>query len=168
MADIVDNVFLPEEIERGARGSAARFNTTVFQSASGAEYRVPNWSRQVGRWTISFGYREMDSDDYNKVVDMFWAAQGRTYGFLFKDWSDYHCESAVFTGGAYYKPYGNGTRTFLRKITRIKAGTQVGTGNGASFEFYVPVRFDTDMLDLEVEVDGIANVQTVDLVEIIE
>jgi uncharacterized protein (TIGR02217 family) len=166
--DIIDDIFLPEEIEKGARGSAARFNTTVFTSASGAEYRTPNWDRQVGRWTITFGYRYTDDEDYEKVINMFYAAKGRAFGFLFKDWSDYKCTNAVYQDGVYYKPYGNGIRTYLRKITRIKPGTLVGSGNGASFEFYVPVRFDTDALDIEIETDGLANIPALDLVEIIE
>ena len=167
-ADIIDNVFLPEDIEKGARGSAARFNTTIFTSASGSEYRNPNWGRQIGRWSISLGYRYTDDPDYQKFLDMFYAARGRTYGFLFKDWSDYRCDNALYQDGSYFKVYGNGVRTFLRKITRIKEGTMVGSGNGASFEFYVPVRFDVDSLEIEVDVDGLASIPSVDLVEIIE
>lgn len=169
MAEIIDNVFLPENIEKGARGSAARFNTTIFTAASGTEYRNLNWERSLGRWTISLGYRDTDDEDFQGFLNMFYAARGMGYGFLFKDWSDYRCEKGVLQDGVYYKPYGNGIRTYLRKITRIRSGTLEANGDGTfSFEFYVPVRFDTDHLDIEVEVDGLANIPNVDLVELVE
>jgi uncharacterized protein (TIGR02217 family) len=49
-------------------------------------------------------------------------------------------------------------------------GVILGASNSmvASFQFSVPVRFDVDALEIDVEVDGLVNCPSISLVEVME
>jgi uncharacterized protein (TIGR02217 family) len=195
LQSVIAGVFLPENIERDAKGGP-RFNTSIFIGANGAEHRSANWPRQIGRWSINLGYRNDDDEDFLAVRNTFYACMGNAYGFVFRDWSDHSAvdqpmvaipETELFQ---LQKVYSIGHGSFSRKITRPKASTVVvklagvvqsvtveysgGIITGAtsdmtaSFEFGVPVRFDTDSLEIDVEHDGLVNCPVLDLVEVIE
>ena len=198
MTAIIEGLFLPENIERDAKGGP-QFNTSVFTGTDGAEFRSINWPRSYGKWSISLGYRQDDDPDYQAVLNLFYSVRGRGYGFLFKDWSDYRMVNAPLAppatpGGPMQmqKIYAGGAASYARKITRPRDGTIVikdwtgailsgaaadpatglvtGAAVGAtcSCEFFVPVRFDTDILQIDVEVDGLVNCPSLDLLEVQE
>jgi len=195
-ADVMP-VNLPWRIERDAKGGP-RFNTSIFIGANGFEYRNVNWPVQIGRWSIALGYRDDDDQDFLDVLAIFYNARGNALGFLFKDWSDYRAKDQMLgivegepTQFQLQKVYSIGAFSYARKITRPKYGTvviklagvvqtgiDVNLNTGiiigatsdmtASFEFNVPVRFDTDAMEIDVERDGLVNCPTIDLVEIKE
>ena len=190
-------VNLPWRIEKDAKGGP-RFNTSIFIGANGFEYRNVNWPVQIDRWSIALGYRDDDDQDFLDVLAIFYNARGNARGFLFKDWSDYRAKDQMLgivegepTQFQLQKVYSIGTFSYARQITRPKSGTVViklaGVVQGgidvdintgiitgatsdmtASFEFNVPVRFDTDAMEIDVERDGLVNCPTIDLVEIKE
>ena len=199
---VIDGISLPENIEHNATGGP-RFNTSIFIGANGFEQRSTNWVRQLGRWSINLGYREDTDPDFLAVLNAFYAVRGNSFGFLFRDWSDFSARDQPLalvpdSTGIYQlqKIYTAGVGSYARKITRPEAGTVVirlagvlqaatvnykggvisgiPSGCTASFRFLIPVRFDTDLLDIAVErganppEPGVVNVQSVDIVEIAE
>jgi uncharacterized protein (TIGR02217 family) len=193
-----DDVRLPEDIERGAKGGP-RFQTTVVRLSSGVEYRNQDWSRQKAQYEISYGIQT--KNDLDDVVNFFYARRGKARGFRFKDWSDYSATTqAIGTGDGstqnfqLVKTYTSGPATFTRIITRPVTGTitvfEAGVSKAftllaggivrytvapvaaaaltATFEFDVPVRFDQDELEIEMEMDGIGGIPQLQIVEIIE
>jgi uncharacterized protein (TIGR02217 family) len=121
---------LPVGVERGAEGGG-RFSTTIFAAASGAEQRNRNWSRIRGRWTVGTAIRDLAT--LAEFRNLFYVAQGRALGFLFKDWADFRIGGAapqqigVGTGAAtafpIVKRYTAGAYSYERPITRPVAGT---------------------------------------------
>jgi len=83
---IIDNVRLPIDVERGAKGGPM-FSTTVNVADGGAVAANQNWSYPLYMGNISYGIQTKES--LHEVLDFFWARRGRLYGFLFRDWSDY-------------------------------------------------------------------------------
>jgi len=197
-----DEVRLPDDIERGARGGPA-FNTSIAQLQSGFERRNINWTRERSRWNVGYGVQSKVG--YTRILEFFKVRRGRGYGFRFKDWSDYQItEQSIGTGDAsrvafqIYKRYTSGPRSYDRPITKIVAGsytvkvnavTQTETthftlnantgvitfvtppGSGLpvtiSCEFDVPVRFDTDELDLQVDLIEAGQVPNIPIVELL-
>ena len=86
---------MPVGIERGASGGPT-FNTTVHTLASGREQRNQNWSHPQGKWDVSYGIRNMYSQDsvnadraLETVMHFFYLMKGKANSFRFRDWSDY-------------------------------------------------------------------------------
>src|SRR5512139_3676820 len=84
---MVDNVQLPEDVERGAKGGP-KFQTTVLAGFSGLEQRNIDWIYRRAEYTIGYGLQD-PSTSIQAIIDMFHTQYGRAYAFLFKDWSDY-------------------------------------------------------------------------------
>lgn len=194
---MVDNVRLPEHIERGATGGP-RFSTMVVEGASGVEQRVVQWTRRRGEYTIGYGVGEY----WQTVLDFFHAQLGRGYGFLFREWGDYTAtDEALGTGDGVedefqiVKTYSTGVRSYVRTIKHPVAATLVVKVNGtptvaytllaggiidftvappngqavtASYEFDVPVRFDDDFFSREQEDPDAASIKSLKLIEILE
>ena len=183
-----DDVRLPEDIERGARGGPM-FNTTIVGLISGAEKRLQNWSRSRGRWDVGYGVQ--DKDGYSRVLAFFYARRGRAHGFRFKDWSDFEVTHGAYIEdrisamvSKYYlaKPYGN----YLRRITKpttnmVKLSDDtmlnvdrmtgeiaaIPAGNATwSGEFDVPVRFDTDNLEVDLNWYDAGSIPSFPIVEL--
>lgn len=195
-----DNVRLPDDVEKGARGGP-RFQTSITVLATGAEQRNVDWSTQRARWELSYGIQ--DKVDFDAVIRFFYARQGRARGFRFKDWSDFEGEAqnigtgtGVLTTFQLVKKYTS-VVTYTRNITRPVTGTvaiyfdsvlqvsgyTVNYDTGvvtfspaptaavvitADFEFDVPVRFDTDELQLRLETATAAAVESLPVVELRE
>lgn len=81
-----DEVRLPVEVERGARGGPG-FLTTISLLASGREQRVQKWEVDRGRWDIGYGVQTRE--EALVVRDFFMARRGRARGFRFRDWGNY-------------------------------------------------------------------------------
>lgn len=91
-----DEIRLPEDIERGARGGP-EFNTSVQILASGHESRNQNWARALYQWDIGYGIQ--DREGYIRILSFFLARRGRARGFRFKDWTDYEVDNELFGVG---------------------------------------------------------------------
>lgn len=141
-------VRLPDQIEKGAQGSAAGFNTSILALSSGNEKRNINWSKNRGSWNVAYGIQS--KEDMQEVIDFFYCRYGRGFGFRFKDWTDYEIGKLSVMGGVNVNPqtiftgdgvttaiqinkvYSDGTYSFTRKITKIVAGTLIVYVNGVA------------------------------------
>lgn len=194
----IDNVRLPEDVERGASGGPM-FQTSIIALGNGSEQRNSDWAKQRAEYDISYG---IDSKvDFSAVVRFFYARGGRARGFRFKDWADFEASNQIAVGNGaqtqfqLLKLYTSGAVTFQRIITKPVAGTVVVTVNGspvtptvdtstgiitispapanlsvivATFEFDVPVRFDVDKLSLEVTHFDAASIPSITLIELMD
>jgi uncharacterized protein (TIGR02217 family) len=125
MIDFHDVVF-PENVSYGASGGPS-FNTTIIELASGYEQRNINWSVSKARYEVSHGVKTRD--EMEDLLDFFYARNGRAYGFLFKDWSDFEFEHVWTSNGATgniacFKRYEADTAfSYQRRIRKLKPGT---------------------------------------------
>lgn len=128
-----DEIRLPEDIERGAQGGPA-FNTTVVALASGFERRNINWSQARARWDIGYGVLDRDGGvndtTFKKVLEFFYARQGRARAFRFKDWLDFELARQVIgqtdtstTDFQVFKRYSSGGVDFDRTLKKLVSGT---------------------------------------------
>lgn len=131
----MDNVRLPDHIERGSRGGPG-FLTIVAATSAGKEQRGKEWAQARQKWNV--GYGVMGPTDFDEVRDFFYARNGRHRGFLFKDWTDYGAidEAQGFGDGAnddfqLIKTYGDAGNTYIRLITRPVAASLIVKANGA-------------------------------------
>jgi uncharacterized protein (TIGR02217 family) len=164
-----DEVQFPPSISFGATGGP-KFSTNVIILSSGYESRNSNWNLARAEYDISTGIKT--KADMDAVIPFFYARNGRARGFRFKDWKDYQAvaEPVYPVGGGVYalaKSYVSGSVGYQRIITKPVAGTITvsgggsvdpttglitgGSGGTASFEFDVPVRFDIDYLEVEIQ-----------------
>lgn len=176
---MVDNVRLPDDIERGAVGGPG-FKTTIITLSNGGEQRNQEWSKARGSWDVGYGIK--DRDDLMAVVAFFNARRGRARGFRFKDWLDFSATAELVgtTGNSLtrqlQKTYADDVNPYVRPIVLPVAGTvkvyidniltpagwtlgdngiltfddDPGENVKASFEFDVPARFDIDMLPVSL------------------
>ena len=84
---VIHNITLDPKVSRGARGGP-RFFTTIIAAFSGYEKANANWATARLRWDIGHVVNDMTKLAY--VLSFFRARQGRAYGFLFRDPSDYY------------------------------------------------------------------------------
>lgn len=189
-----DEVVFPANLTEAAVGGPA-FSTIVIRTDSGQEQRIARWQRQLGQWKLDCstlsaddlqdlvafflarqgrlrGFRMKDWDDY-EAVD---APQ-----------TVYDTDKIQL-----YKSYSSGGITFQRKIVKPVAGTVTLERNGAaytdftvstatgiatltgakdgvftaSFEFDIPVRFDTDRLEASAQ-DNVRAWNSVPIVELL-
>lgn len=190
-----DDVRLPENLERGSSGGP-EFRTTIIELSGGSESRNRDWSYERGRWNVSYGVQS--KADYQVLTNFFRARMGRLRGFRFKDWTDYEAtEEHIGTGDGstttfqLSKAYG----TYVRRITRPVLGTVEVTVDGvptsasvnhstgvvtispapagdavvrASFQFDVPVRFESDRMEVSLIWEGAGSVPDLNVVELRE
>lgn len=192
MIEILD-MQLDENVERGAKGGPM-FKTDIQSLDNGREFSNRRWQYPLHRFNVGYGDSGgLRPEDWADLKATFMNAEGRAYGFLFKDWSDYSATDVVLGTGngattAFQtrKIYTKGSLTKYRKITRVKSDTLVVKDNGstvsgsdytlnastglitfdvaplnahsitASYEFYVPVRFEEDFFEIELLVAGYA------------
>jgi uncharacterized protein (TIGR02217 family) len=164
-----DEVQFPPSISFGATGGPG-FSTKVIILSSGYEARNQNWSLARAEYDISTGIKTRA--DMDAVIAFFYARAGRARGFRFKDWKDYQAtsEPVVSIGDGTFqlvKRYTSGSITYVRTITKPVSGTVTISGGGsldyttgiitgggagnATFQFDVPVRFDIDKLEVEIQ-----------------
>lgn len=131
---MVDDVRLPDDIERGARGGPG-FKTTVITLSNGREFRNQEWQVARGAWDIGYGLKKRE--DMDAVISFFYARRGRAHGFRFRDWSDYKLDAEFVaavdgddTKRQIVKTYDpGGLREYVRVVTHPV--------NNASFKVYV-------------------------------
>ena len=188
------DISFPDAIARGATGGPG-FLTDVVALGSGGEQRNIRWADGKGNWNISTGIRTRAQMD--DVIAFFRVAMGKAYSWRFKDWTDYKASAIdmVEVSSTVYqivKCYTVGSVSVVRNITKPKSGTVAITVSGspvsptidyltglatfgsapgatpkATFEFDVPVRFDTDQLPVQANAYNNLIVPQIDIVEVI-
>lgn len=170
-----DDVRLPEDIERGARGGP-EYLTTVISLASGREQRNQEWEYPLSSFNVGYGIRKRS--DMEQVYSFFHARSGKARGFRFRNWLDYRVVATPVASVAgdsnkrqlvrvfedtinpqlrivgypvvsTLKVYVNQviTDTYTLDGGVLTFPSDPGADVVASFEYDIPVRFDTDRLD---------------------
>jgi len=127
------DVRLPDNVERGALGGP-RFRTSIQVQTSGVEQRNSTWEDTRGEWDIGYGLN--DRTELDTLIAFFYARQGSTHSFPFKDWSDFllgddasDTPQTIATGDGIQtafqiiRRYVSGLITFPRDITKPVNGT---------------------------------------------
>jgi uncharacterized protein (TIGR02217 family) len=160
----------PVGISYNATGGPT-FATDIAEVDSGYEYANQNWSSARMRFEV--GHDARTATEFQTLLAFYLAVKGRANSFNFKDWSDFTVTSAqgIFatidsTHFQMYRRYTTGGTNYDRKIMKPVSGTVSVTGGTVSSisyttgivtmtsgtptawagQFYVPVRFDTDMM----------------------
>jgi hypothetical protein len=162
----INAIQLPERLSAGARGGPT-FAKTVLVSTTGHAYINERYTRPIWKYTVEFS--EVLDSDVMLVRDLFMATRGGAEGFLFKDPRDYTATAQPIIAGVLHRRYTIGGITFDRRITRPIAGYTTG-GGGTTWTgtFLIPVRIDTDELDLNVMKEDMAGIPSLQLVEVLE
>lgn len=85
MADLAAT--LPENVELGAV-RRLDWNTQVVPKDSGGEVRNNRWTAPLRTFEIAFPIATREDADYLAVKDLYEAAEGMLYSFMFTDWVD--------------------------------------------------------------------------------
>lgn len=148
----IEHPRFPDDISHGSRGGPT-FATNVVVYGSGYEQRNARWPVARHKYDVAHG---LESEaQLATLLKFFHIAQGRQYGFRFKDWADYsassgsnasgtgQCNSSAVGDGTphyyLYKKYGplsgspGGTTPYgLRRITKPVSGTITVNRNGTA------------------------------------
>lgn len=190
------DISFPPYVARGATGGPA-FSTSVVSLASGAEERNSLWANGRGKWNISTGIRTreqmLDVIAFFHVVK----GRAYSFRFKdWNDYAatDQMMVEVTPTVWQLVKRYAVGGLAHVRTITKPLVGTVTVKIDGlpvtpdgiddqtgqvtfalapgsvpiASFEFDVPVRFDTDHLPVQASAFDQQVVSQIDLVEVRE
>lgn len=193
----MDDVRLPDDIERGAVGGPG-FLTSVVTMANGDEQRNQEWSVARGQWDIGYGIRRRA--DLQAVIDFFYARRGRARSFRFKDWLDFSATAETMGAGStatrrvLQKVYSPASNPYTRRIILPVVGSitvyvdnfaadpedwtleddgvilftdgDPGGNVKATFEFDVPVRFDTDLLPVTLNTYNEGDINNIPILEL--
>lgn len=102
----------PQGISYGSSGGPV-YNTTVNITKSGMETRQVNWPSSRHKYNATYGIR--NQVDFDAILKLFHACQGRAVGFRYKDWSDFKSCDVTGTPSATDQLIGTGdgsTTTF--------------------------------------------------------
>lgn len=196
MSIIVDNIRLPEHIERNSRGGPS-FQTTILTGANFDETAIQNWATERRVWDISYGVN--DREDFTTVLNFFRGRRGAARAFLFKDWTDYEMDRRQIGTGdgtetefTLLNEYADTVLPYYRRITRpilstlniylggtattaysFDRGTITFTNAPAAdatieaeCQFDIPVRFDTDTIQVELFWESAGRVPTIPIREV--
>ena len=183
----------PDDISYGATGGPS-FLTDIVTTVAGYEQRNSKWSMARCKYNIASGIKT--ENQWETLIAFFRARKGKAIGFRFKDWSDYKAINQPLKdlGSDQYqliKQYTSGSDIFEREIKKpissslkLYEDSILQTGNWslddttgiittaltgtltADFEFDVPVRFDTDQMDLSIENYGASSWGSIPLIEV--
>jgi uncharacterized protein (TIGR02217 family) len=175
---MIDDIRLPVDVERGAEGGPG-FKTTVTTLANGAEQRNQEWSTMRGQWNVGYGLQSLTSLQAVYEFFIGRRGRARGFRFKdWADYKAVEQPVGTVAGDAtrrqLQKVYGDTENPYTRLITLPVASTLIvyvdtlatldytlldngvidfvsdpGPNVVATFEFDVPVRFDTD--DLRVQ-----------------
>lgn len=190
------DITFPNAVGRGATGGPG-FSTTVVTLASGDENRNSNWAKARGNWDISTGIRtraQMADVIAHFYVVGGKAYSFRFKDWSDYDAADVTMVAISTTVFQIVKRYVRGAGEYVRTITKPVAGTVVIKVSGspvtplsidyltgrvsfaaapaatpkATFQFDVPVRFDTDKLPVQTNTHDQMVVSQIDLIEVRE
>ncbi|MBI2718144.1 MAG: DUF2460 domain-containing protein [Rhizobiales bacterium] len=190
------DISFPNAVARGATGGPG-FSTTVVTLGSGSERRNIQWANARGEWNISTGIRtraEMQAVIAHFYVVK---GRGYSFRFKdWSDYqaADTTMVQVTSTIWQLVKRYTIGGNEHVRTITKPVSGTVVTKVSGspvtpasidyltglvtfssapspaptATFDFDVPVRFDTDKLPVQANAWDQQIVPQINLIEVIE
>ena len=123
-------VQFPVDISYGSQGGPG-FNTGIVETDSGNEERVQRWSG-AGRRRYNIAYGIKDNAALSTLISFHVARQGATYGFRYKDFSDFttaadHIGTPTFTDVDI--AVGDGTKTTFQLLKKYTSGPITRTRN---------------------------------------
>lgn len=204
------DVRFPTSLSIGSTGGPER-RTEIVTLNNGYEERNSPWRQSRRRYDAGVAMRSID--DLEAVIAFFEARQGRLYGFLWKDWSDFKsCPASsapsasdqdlgisdgaktVFQLG---KTYKSGEHSHWRDVRKPVTGSVLVAVDGVSltaetdftvdyvtgevtfsaappdgailtagYEFDVPVRFDTDRLEINLASFSAGDIPNIPIIEV--
>ncbi len=129
-------VQFPPSLSFGSVGGPER-RTDIVTLVNGFEERNTPWAHSRRRYDAGLGLRSLD--DVQDLIAFFEARQGQLYGFRWKDWADFTStrpsrkvtplDQLVFIGDGQTadipltKTYTSGAQSYVRPITKPRAGT---------------------------------------------
>jgi uncharacterized protein (TIGR02217 family) len=190
------DIAFPGLVGRGATGGPG-FSTQIVTLASGAEQRNVNWSNSRGRWNISTGIRSRADmaaviAHFHVVKGRAYSFRFKDWNdFEAADQAMVQIRPTVWQ---IVKRYNRSGYEHVRTITKPVAGlvtvkiagspvtpatidaltgqityaSAPGSAPTASFQFDIPVRFDTDSLPVQANAWDLQIVNNIDLVEVLE
>ena len=190
------DIAFPGSVGRGATGGPG-FSTQIVTLASGAEQRNVNWSQARGRWNISTGIRSRADmaaviAHFHVVKGRAYSFRFKDWNDF--DAADQAMVQIAPTVWQIVKRYNRSGYEHVRTVTKPVSGTVAvkiagspvtpaaidtltgritfasapGSAPTASFQFDVPVRFDTDNLPVQANAWDLQIVNNIDLVEVLE
>ena len=190
-----DEVKIPDSIAEGSKGGP-QFNTIVVATASGAEQRIALWQQALRRWDIQYGVRlESEADELIAFFNARLGRLNGFRWKDWNDFEAIDSPQTVYDTNKIqlYKRYTSGGVNHDRKIVKPVAASVTLTRNGsaftdftfstttgiitlaggnytgtwmASFEFDVPVRFDSDTIEYTLD-DGYRVFSSISVVELL-
>lgn len=193
MTTAFDDVRLPTDIEQGALIGPS-FQTTIVPLSGGAEQRNADWQQEKLSADISYGVMAKNdprdvSNSFAAIMRFYRARMGRFRSFRFRDWSDYQAFDEPLTVlGPKYALLTITYDAYKRIITRPMLDTlqfangaayeykggglfyfpQGGEDTEATFEFDVPVRFDSDLAQVNLTLVDAGEVPSIKLIQVVE
>lgn len=192
---MVDLVRLPDNVEAGAKGGPV-FSTSIITLANGREGRNQEWAVARHSWDVGYGLTGVDDLETVRKFFYACHGRARSFLFKdWSDYKGTLEAVAPVVGQAtkrqLIKTYTNGVIPYLRTILYPVDGTlhvyvdtletidftlaggvitfgsdPAGATVVASFEFDIPVRFDTDQLALTVENVMAMNIPSIPVIEV--
>jgi len=162
-----DEVRLSQEVERGASGGPG-FKTRVSTLESGFEKRNEDWAQARGRWDIAYGVQDLDESlaeqTLREINAFFSARRGRLRGFRFKDFFDFEIgDPASLIDGVVDATAAVDTTTGIATPTTVPLAAELVQ---VACEFDVPVRFDTDQLNIAMQLFNVGSIPSIEIVEL--
>jgi uncharacterized protein (TIGR02217 family) len=122
-----DEVQFPTNISYGSRGGP-KFMVDIVRQENGHEQRVNIWGDAINSYNARYGVKKIA--DLAAVLNFFYARQGQTRGFRYKDWFDFVAtqETMVVDGSnqlQLIKNYTSGSETHRRTIRKPLASPAV-------------------------------------------
>jgi uncharacterized protein (TIGR02217 family) len=190
------DIDFPGSVARGATGGPG-FSTQIVALASGAEQRNVNWSQARGRWNISTGIRSRADmaaviAHFHVVKGRAYSFRFKDWNDF--DATEQAMVQITPTVWQIVKRYNRSGYEHVRTITKPVAGSVTvkiaastvtptaidamtgqitfasapGSAPTATFQFDVPVRFNTDSLPVQANAWDVQIVNDIDLVEVLE
>ena len=184
-------VRFPDNISRGARGGPER-RTQIVELASGAEERNASWANSRRRYDVAYRNGRLHAFRFKDWADFKSCLPSQTPDPTNQPIGTGNGSATLFQ---LTKRYTSGAQSWTRAITKPVAGTvtialngtaqasgwSVSTTTGlitfttapaagvaitAGFEFDVPVRFDTDALDVTLDLERLGSITSIPLIEL--
>lgn len=193
----IHDVRLPVDVERGARGGPG-FKTSIITLSNGNEARNQEWERARGAWDVGYGVQSIDTLRTVDAFFRARRGRAYGFRFKdWSDFTATEQFTAAVTGDAtkrqLVKSYDDTVNPYVRLIvlpvtdtltvyvddfvttdfTLLPNGildfdSDPGMNVKATFEFDVPVRFDTDTFVVQLETFMSGAVPSIAIVELRE
>jgi len=196
MANDFDDVRLPEDIERGTMGGPM-FKTTVITMASGKEQRNQDWEVVRGTYNVGYGIQKRSDIEAVYAFFHARRGRARGFRFRdWLDYKVVNGPVGTIAGQPLrrqlVRQYTDGVEPYIRLINKPIADTlkvyvdyvattaftlgddgqlifpsDPGVNVMASFEFDLPVRFDVDQLNVQLETLEAGSIPAIQIIELI-